>query len=412
MESTLERFCRYVQIDTAAREGVTNYPSSAGQLELGRLLADELRALGVADVEQTSHGLVYATIPATSGYENVETIAFVAHVDTSPENSGAGVRPIVHHRYQGHDLVLPGDPTKVLKVSENPELEKMIGRTLVTSDGTTLLGADDKAGVTAIMSAVARWLQPNAPAHGRVKILFTCDEEIGHGVDHVDLKHLGAVVGYTLDGSGAGEIDVETFSADLATITIHGRNIHPSIGKGRLVNAIRIAADLISRLPWETLSPETTCGREGFLHPYRIEGGVGDATIRILLRDFDEQGLESKRALLKTTVEKLQEIHPGATLDLQVTAQYRNMAEGLKREPRAVEYAQIAMTRMGLSPSLESVRGGTDGSRLTAMGLPTPNLSTGEHNPHSLLEWTCIEEIETAAKSILEIASIWAERTT
>jgi tripeptide aminopeptidase len=228
----------------------------------------------------------------------------------------------------------------------------------------------------------------------------------------VDLKRLGAVVAYTLDGSGAGEIDVETFSADLATIVIQGRNIHPSIGKGRLVNAVRIAAELVSRLPWDTLSPETTSGREGFLHPYRIEGGVGDATIRILLRDFDKQGLETKRTLLQSLVSELRSRHSRATFDLQITAQYRNMAEGLKREPRAVAYAQIAMTRMGLTPSLESVRGGTDGSRLTEMGLPTPNLSTGEHNPHSLLEWTCIEEIETAAKSILEIASVWAEHGT
>jgi tripeptide aminopeptidase len=401
-----------VQIDTAAREGVGEYPSSIGQRDLGRLLVEELRALGLNDVEQCAHGLVYATVPPTPGHEKVETIAFVAHVDTSPENSGSGVRPIIHRDYQGADLTLPGDPTKILRVSENPDLERMIGRTIVTSDGTTLLGADDKAGVTAIMTAVSRWLQPDAPAHGPVKILFTCDEEIGHGVDHVDLKRLGAVVAYTLDGSGAGEIDVETFSADLATIVIQGRNIHPSIGKGRLVNAVRIAAELVSRLPWDTLSPETTSGREGFLHPYRIEGGVGDATIRILLRDFDKQGLETKRTLLQSLVSELRSRHSRATFDLQITAQYRNMAEGLKREPRAVAYAQIAMTRMGLTPSLESVRGGTDGSRLTEMGLPTPNLSTGEHNPHSLLEWTCIEEIETAAKSILEIASVWAEHGT
>jgi tripeptide aminopeptidase len=408
MERLLDRFCRYVRIDTQADENAGTYPSSPGQLELGRLLAGELREMGLRDAAQDEHGIVTATVPATAR-RPAPTIAWIAHLDTSPETSGRGVKPVVHRNYDGRDLVLPGDPTKVIRVSDNPELEKLKGYTLVTTDGTTLLGADDKAGIAVIMEAAAHLAaHPDLP-HGPVRICFTCDEEIGHGVDHLDLSKLGAQVGYTLDGGGVGEIDNETFSADLAFVTIRGINIHPSIGKGRMVNAVRLAGALLERLPWQALSPETTDGREGFLHPYRIDGGVAEASLRILLRDFETARLAEHAALLRQAAALLQAEHPRARIDVQVTAQYRNMAEGLAKEPRAVAFAEEAMRRVGLVPKRTIVRGGTDGSRLTELGLPTPNLSTGEHNLHSPLEWTCLEEMQTAVRVLIELAGVWVE---
>ena len=402
----LDRFCRYVRIDTQANEASTSYPSTPGQLELGRLLAQELQAMGVRDAVQDEHGIVLATLPATQT-KPCPVIALIAHVDTSPETSGLGVKPIVHCNYAGNDIVLPGDPTKVIRVADNPELKSLIGKTLVTTDGTTLLGADDKAGVAIIMQSAAYLMAHPEIAHGPIRICFTCDEEIGHGVDHLDLKKLGAHVGYTLDGGGTGEIDGETFSADLAVVTITGVNIHPAIAKGRMINAVRIAGAFIERMPWQALSPETTSDRQGFLHPYRIEGGVGSVTLRILLRDFDTPKLAEKAKLLRSIAELLAAEHPGAQIDVKVTPQYRNMAEGLVKEPRAVEFAEEAMKRVGLSPRRTVVRGGTDGSRLTELGLPTPNLSCGEHNLHSPLEWTCVEEMEIAVRVLVELAQIW-----
>src|SRR5262245_58558860 len=299
MNTLLDRFCRYVKIDTQADESAATYPSSPGQLELGRMLADELRAMGVRDATIDKHGIVLATLPATVT-RAAPTIAWIAHVDTSPETSGRGVKPMVHRDYDGGDIVLPGDRSKVIRVADNPELTALKGRTLVTTDGTTLLGADDKAGVAVIMEAAAHLqAHPEIP-HGPIRICFTCDEEIGHGVDHVDLKKLGAQVAYTLDGGGQGEIDVETFSADLAVVTIKGVNIHPSIAKGKMINAVRLAGAFLDRLPVMGLSPETTSEREGFLHPYRIEGGVPETTLRILLRDFDTAKLQDKAKLLQS----------------------------------------------------------------------------------------------------------------
>lgn len=409
MQTLLDRFCRYVQIDTTAREGATTYPSSSGQLELGKLLAEELRALGVKDAAQDQHGIVLGTLPATQGCTSTPTIAFVAHVDTSPETTGKGVKPIVHRNFQGGDIVLSGDPTKVIRVAECPELADMKGKTLVTTDGTTLLGADDKAGVAVIMETVAYLLAHPETPHGIVRICFTCDEEIGHGVDHIDLKKLGATAAYTLDGGGVGEIDYETFSADLATVTIRGINTHPSVGKGKMVNAIRIAGDFLSRLPWQALSPETTADRDGFLHPYRLEGGVAEVRMSILLRDFDTHRLADRAEVLRQVAAPLLAEHPRAQIDVQVTKQYRNMADGLKKEPRAVAFAEEAMKRVGLHPKLTIVRGGTDGSRLTELGLPTPNLSCGEHNLHSPLEWTCVEEMATAVKVLVELCQVWGK---
>jgi tripeptide aminopeptidase len=409
MSTLLDRFCRYVRIDTTAVEGAATYPSSPGQLELGRILCSELRELGVKDAVQDEHGIVLGTLPAAAGCGSAPVIAWLAHVDTSPETTGKGVKPIVHRNYQGGDIVLPGDPSKVIRVADSPELAEMKGKTLVTTDGTTLLGSDDKSGVAVIMEAVKRLQENPAVPHGPIRICFTCDEEIGRGVDHLDLKRLGATAAYTLDGGGVGEIDHETFSADLATVVVRGINIHPSIGKGKMVNAIRIAGDFLSRLPWQALSPETTAEREGFLHPYRIEGGVAETTIKILLRDFDTPRLAEHAELLRKAAHALLAEHPRAQIEVQVTRQYRNMADGLTREPRAVALAEAAMKRAGLQPRLTIVRGGTDGSRLTELGLPTPNLSCGQHNLHSPLEWTCLEEMETAVKVLIELAQVWGQ---
>jgi tripeptide aminopeptidase len=406
MESLLDRFCRYVRIDTQANENSGTYPSSPGQLELGRLLAQELRQLGVADVKHDEHGIVLATLPATTATD-APAIAWIAHVDTSPETSGRGVQPMVHRNYAGGDIVLPRDPAKVIRVADNPELAALQGKTLITTDGTTLLGADDKAGIAVIMEAAAHLIAHPEIPRGPIRICFTCDEEIGHGVDHLDLKTLGAHVGYTLDGGGQGEIDVETFSADLAVVTITGVNIHPAIAKGAMVNAVRVAGQLVDRLPWLTLAPESTSDREGFLHAYRIEGGVGQTTLRILLRDFEVAKLTEKAQLLETIAATLRAEHPKASIEVKVTPQYRNMAEGLAKEPRAVTFAEEAMRRAGLEPKLTIVRGGTDGSRLTELGLPTPNLSCGEHNLHSPLEFTCLEEMATAVRVLVELAQLW-----
>jgi tripeptide aminopeptidase len=407
MQPLLDRFCRYVRIDTQADEKAATYPSSVGQLELGRLLVEELRALGLHDAEQDTHGIVMATVPATA-QRPAPTIAWNAHVDTSPETSGHGVKPIVHREYDGRDIVLPGDPNKVLRPADNPDLAALRGKTIITTDGTTLLGSDDKAGVAVIMEAAAHLLAHPEITHGPIRVLFTCDEEIGHGVDHVDLKKLGAHVAYTLDGGGVGEIDGETFSADLAVVTIRGVNTHPSVGKGKMVNALRLAGMLLDRLPRQVLAPEVTAEREGFLHPYRIEGGVAEVTLRILLRDFDTPRLADQAALLRNLAGLIAAEYPRARLDVQVTPQYRNMADGMAKEPRALTFAEEAMRRAGLQPKRTIIRGGTDGSRLTEMGLPTPNLSTGEHNIHSPLEWTCLEEMATAVRVLVELAQVWA----
>jgi tripeptide aminopeptidase len=405
-ERLLARFLRYVQVDSTAREDAGCYPSSPGQLEVGRILVEELKAIGLADVEQNEHGIVMATVPATVQH-TAPTIAFNSHVDTSPETSGTNIKSQVIRNYAGGDLVLPGDKSRVIKVENNPELKNLVGKTIVTTDGTTLLGADDKAGIAVIMELATHLMEDKFIPHGSVRVLFTCDEEIGHGVDHVDLKKLAATVCYTLDGFGAGEIDVETFSADLAIVSVRGVNIHPSIGKGRLVNAVRVAADFVSRLPRERMSPETTAGREGFLHPYVVNGGVAETTLRILLRDFDTPKLKELAQRLRQAADTSMAAFPGSTIEVKIIEQYRNLAEGLAKEPRAVELAKQAVAKTGHAPKLTIIRGGTDGSRFTELGLPTPNLSTGEHNPHSPLEWTCLEEMEQAVRTLVELVQLW-----
>jgi tripeptide aminopeptidase len=410
METLLDRFCRYVRIDTQADEKATTYPSSPGQLELGHLLVQELRAMGLENAAVDEHGIVLATIPQTQ-VRAAPTIAWIAHLDTSPETSGKNVRPIIHRHYDGRDIILPGDPRKVLRVADNPELVPMKGATLITTDGTTLLGSDDKSGVAVIMEAASYLLAHPEIPHGPIRVCFTCDEEIGRGVDHLDLQKLAAHVAYTLDGGARGEIDGETFSADLAVVAIQGVNIHPAIAKGCMVNAVRLAGAFLERMPRQALAPEATANREGFLHPYRIEGGVGETTLRILLRDFETAMLADKAQLLRTIAGLLEQEHPQARIEVKVVPQYRNMADGLSREPRALAFAEEAMRRAGIEPKRTIVRGGTDGSRLTEMGLPTPNLFTGEHNLHSPLEWTTLEEMSAAVRVLGELAQVWAEKS-
>jgi tripeptide aminopeptidase len=407
-ERLLERFLRYVRTDTTAREGQSTYPSSRGQLELGRMLRDELRAIGLMDAMQTELGIVLATVPPTVA-RPVPIVALNSHLDTSPETTGKDVQPQVIRDYQGGDIKLPGKKGAVIRADH--ELESLRGTTIITTDGTTLLGGDDKAGVAVIMETAAYLVEHPDIEHGPIRVCFTCDEEIGHGVDHVDLAQLGAHVCYTLDGQNADEIDVETFSADLATVTVRGVNIHPAIAKGRMVNAVRVAADFLARLPIDVLSPETTSDREGFLHPYRLEGGVAEVSLAILLRDFDTANLTRLADLLRAAAEESQRAFAGSTIEVAITPQYRNMAEGLAREPRAVEFARRALERLGRRPRLTIIRGGTDGSRFTELGLPTPNLSTGEHNLHSPLEWASLAEMVQAAEMLVELVQVWAAQS-
>lgn len=406
----LERFLRYVQIDTQSNEHSRTVPSTAKQLDLCRLLEAECRELKLANVSLDKYGIVMATIPSNVSHP-CPAIAWLAHVDTSPETTGTNVKPIVHRNYAGGDIALPGDKTKVIRVEESPALKELQGATIITTDGTTLLGADDKAGVAAIMSAAAHLMEHPEIPHGDVRVCFTCDEEIGRGVDHLDLEKLDAACGYTLDGDGQGKVDGETFSADQAIVTVTGVNIHPSIGKGKMINALRILAEFITRVPTHHLSPETTSGREGFIHPYSIEGGVAQATARIILRDFETERLKEYDELLQQIASDLRRKHPKAQIDVAIAEQYRNMRDGLAKDPRALEKALAATRLAGMEPKQAVIRGGTDGSRLSSLGLPTPNLSTGEHNPHSPLEWTCLEQMQKAVDVLVHLAQLWSRET-
>ena len=404
----LERFLRYARIHTTANDETEEYPSSAGQWELGKVLVKELQAMGADDAHQDEFGLIYATVPGNVASET-PVVAFNSHLDTSPETSGENVQPQVIESYAGGDITLPGDASQVIRVSENPELESLHGATLITTDGTTLLGGDDKAGIAIIMELAEHLLENPSIPHGPIRILFTCDEEIGRGVQHVDFAKLGADVCYTLDGPGANDIDTETFSADLATVTFRGINIHPSIAKDRMVNAIRAAGEFLSRLPRERLAPEVTDGRDGFIHPYHIDGLVAQAKLRIILRDFETEKLAEQAELLRRVGAEVVAKFPGLEVDVDVRKQYRNMRDGLQQEPRAVDYAVQAHRRLNREPNLAIIRGGTDGSQLTEQGLPTPNLSSGQHNPHSPLEWACLDEMHQAVEVLVELVQIWTE---
>ncbi|UFZ06056.1 peptidase T [Bradyrhizobium ontarionense] len=404
-----ERFLRYVVIDTQSDPTSPTCPSTMKQKNLGRLLAAELQAMGLSDAHLDEHGYVYATIPANTD-KRVPVICFCSHMDTSPDCSGADVKPQIVRSYQGGDLVLPGDPSQVIRAAEHPALKDQIGNDIVTSDGTTLLGADNKAGIAEIMDAALFLISNPHIKHGTIKILFTPDEEIGRGVDRVDLKKLGAEYGYTMDGETAGNIEDETFSADGATIIITGVSAHPGFAKGKMEHAIKIASAIVERLPKDTCSPETTEGKEGFLHPVAISGGLEQARLDFIVRDFSEQGLRQKEALLEDTVRDVMKDYPHSSYRMEVKAQYRNMKEVIDLHPEIVIYAEDAIRRAGLTPVRSSIRGGTDGSRLSFMGLPCPNIFAGEHAFHSRLEWVSIRDMEKAVQTIVHLAMIWEER--
>ncbi len=407
-DTVLDRFLRYVVIDTQSDPTSSAQPSTEKQKNLGRILEQELKALGLEDAHLDEHGNVYATIPATSA-KAVPAICFCSHMDTAPDFSGTGVKPQIVRNYQGGDIRLVGDESQVIRVAEHPDLNNQIGHDIVTTDGTTLLGADDKAGVAEIMTA-AQYLvsHPDIP-HGPVKILFTTDEEIGRGADKVDLKKLGAAFGYTLDGSTIGEIENETFSADGVTISIKGVAIHPGTAKGKMENAIKIAADIVARLPKDQ-APETTEGRQGFIHPVGISGAMEGADLGFIIRDFTEEGLAQKEELLKAITEDVMKAYPGSTHTFTVKQQYRNMKIVLDRHPEVMENLIEATRRVGLDPKITSIRGGTDGSRLSFMGLPCPNIFTGGHAYHSPLEWVSVQDMETSVKAIVELVKVWEER--
>jgi tripeptide aminopeptidase len=403
----LERFIRYVAIDTRSDDSSSSSPSTPGQLVLMNLLASELREIGLQDVVLDEHGYLMATVPATSVRAGIPVIGFIAHVDTSPEMSGTGVRPIVHPRYDGGDIVLPDDPTAVLRTADDPALAARIGDDIVTASGTTLLGADDKAGVAEIMAAVEHLVAHPEIPHGTIRIAFTPDEEIGRGANHFDVDRFGAACAYTLDGGGRGELEYESFSADLFTVTFKGFNTHPGYAQGRMVNSIRAAADFVASLPRAEMTPETTAGYEGFLHPYHLDASVEQTTVRVLIRDFMTGELGTKRALLEYLARETAAAHPGCQIETSITEQYRNMREVLDRHPAVIEHARQAMRRAGIEPIERPIRGGTDGSRLSFMGLPTPNLFAGEHNFHSRLEWTSVQEMDQAVEVIIELCRGW-----
>jgi len=406
MNTLLDRFCRYVKVETTAVEETEEYPSSPGQLELGKLLIEEMKALKLQDVGAHEGGIVVGTIPGNVA--GAATVAWLSHQDTSPEASGKDVKPQILEDYDGKDIALPGDKSKVIKVDEFPQLKELKGKTVITSDGTTLLGADDKGGVAVIMTAAAHLMEHPEIKHGPIRVVFTCDEEVGRGTDKVDIKKIDAAAAYTLDGEDAGGIENETFSADLATVTVTGFNIHPGFGYGKMVNAIRYAGEFLARLPKE-MSPEMTKDREQFMHPYVLEGAVDKATIKILLRSFETPDLAQQAKRLKDIAASVMADFPKVKIDVAVKKQYRNMLEHLKREPRAVKIAEQAYRNLGIEPKFQSIRGGTDGSRLSEMGLPTPNLSTGMHNFHSPLEFACLEQMESAVKVLVELAQLWGK---
>ena len=411
MTTVLERFLRYVAYDTQSDEQSTSYPSTDKQLVLLRDLAAELNALGLGDAAVDEFGYVTATIPATTTKPGVPVIGFIAHVDTSPEMPGAGVKPIVHRQWDGGDLVLPDDASAVLRPADVPALADRIGDDIVTASGATLLGADNKAGVAEIMTAAAYLVAHPEMPHGAIRIAFTPDEEIGRGTEHFDVARFGAHCAYTMDGGSRGEIETESFSADAMTVTFHGFNTHPGYARGVMVNAIKIAAAFIERLPRDTLSPETTAGHDGFVHPYVMQAGVERTTVRLLVRDFATAGLKTKEAMLEQLARETVAAHPGARVEFAVEESYRNMKEVLDRHPEIAGHAREAIRRAGLEPRTHPIRGGTDGCRLSFMGLPTPNLFAGEHNFHSRLEWVSVQDMEKAVEVIVHLCQIWEERT-
>ena len=404
-EDVLERFLRYVRIDTTSDQDSETYPSTAKQRSLGELLERELRELGLEGVELTEHGYVFATLPGAAG----PMVGLIAHMDTSQDESGANVEPQVLRGWDGSDIVLPGDPDKVLRIDENPILAARGGHDIVTTDGTTLLGADDKAGVAEIMGAVAYLAAHPEIKHAPVRVGFTVDEEVGRGVDHFDIDEFGADFAYTLDGAELGRIDDETFSASEVRIRIEGLSVHPGTSKGKMVNAIKLGARLIERLPRGERSPETTEGREGFIHPHRFTGTTAEAELRFIARDFDGSQLEQHEQLLRRLADELAAEEPRARVSVSVEQQYLNMKEFLDEDPSVTEAADEAARRSGIEPWREPIRGGTDGAMLSARGLLTPNIFTGGQQFHSVLEWASVQDMAASAATIVELVKLWAE---
>jgi tripeptide aminopeptidase len=414
-ETVLDRLLRYVKIDTQSQDDSEAYPSTAKQFDLLNLLVQELKDLGLKEVAIDNYGYVMATLPSNvpqtnTAYGRVPAFGLIAHVDTSPSTSGANVKPQIIKNYQGGDIVLPGDPSIVIREAENPELKKEIGRTVITSDGTTLLGADDKAGISIIMTAMQHLIGNPDLLHGDIKIGFTPDEEVGNGTKYFDIKKFGATCAYTVDGDTTGELNKETFSANSAIITVHGRNIHPGTAKGIMVNSIRAIADIISRMPRD-MAPETTEGYEPYIHPHVLQGEEAKSTVKILLRDFRTEGLNVLKQRLEKIIAEVQPLHPKAKIELQIIESYRNMREGLEKDQRVLDCLSEATKRAGLEPAWVPIRGGTDGSKLTANGLPTPNLFTGGHNYHGKTEWASLWGMEKAAETVVNLAQVWVEKS-
>lgn len=405
-----ERFLRYVQVDTQSDPQSTASPSTEKQKDLGRILAGELQQMGLADAHMDEWGYVYATIPSTSD-KKVPVICFCAHVDTAPDCSGTNVKPLLHPDYQGQDIVLPDDPSQVLRLSDYPYLKTQIGNDLITASGNTLLGADDKAGVAEIMDLAHFLVKNPGIKHGEIKLLFTPDEEVGRGTAHVDLAKLGADFGYTLDGGDAGSLEDETFSADGVVVVIHGVIAHPGYAKDKMINAMKIAGEILAALPKDRLSPESTDGRRGFIHPVRVEGIAEKCTIEFIIRDFETEGLVKKEDYLRTQIEERMRTYPRASFEFTVKEQYRNMKEVLDQHPQVVENAREAIQRAGLTLKMESIRGGTDGSRLSFMGLPCPNLFAGEQAIHSKLEFISVQDMNKAVETMVHLAMIWEEKS-
>lgn len=407
--SLQNRFAKYVQIDTQSDPTSNTVPSTEKQKNLGKVLVEELLEMGITDAHLDDFGYVYATIPSNTE-KTVPVICFCSHMDTSPDCSGTNVKPIIHANYQGQDLVLPDDHSIVLKMAEHPDLKHQIGNDIFTASGTTLLGADNKAGLAEIMEAASFLMQNPTFKHGTIKILFTPDEEIGRGVDKADLEKLGAEFAYTVDGETLGSIEDETFSADGAVLTIKGVSTHPGFAKDKMESAIKILSDVISSLPSDCLSPESTEGKEGFIHPVTISGNVEQAEARFILRAFDDEQLEANGELLDATVRNIIEDFPNSTYELKITEQYRNMKKVLDEYPQVIAYGIEAIERAGIKPKRQSIRGGTDGSRLSFMGLPCPNIFAGEHAFHGKQEWASVQDMEKAVETIINIAAIWEEK--
>jgi tripeptide aminopeptidase len=404
-----ERFLRYAVIDTQSDPASPSCPSTEKQKDLGTLLVKELLEMGVGDAHLDEHGYVYATIRANTD-KRVPVICFCSHMDTSPDCTGKDVKPQIVKDYRGGDIVLAADPAQIIRVADNPALADQIGNDVVTTDGTTLLGADNKAGLAEIMDAAYFLIHNPQIRHGAIKLLFTPDEEIGRGVDKVNLKKLGADFAYTIDGETAGNIEDESFSADGVTIAIEGVSIHPGFAKGKMEHAIKIASAIVAGLPKNTCSPETTEGKEGFLHPNRISGAVEKATLSFIVRDFTDAGLKEKEELLETIIEDVMKDFPNSSYRMEIKQQYRNMKQVIDRHPETVDNAMEAIRRAGLTPKRTSIRGGTDGSRLSFMGLPCPNIFAGEHAFHSRTEWVSVQDMEKAVRTIVHLAMIWEER--